>query len=372
MDASASGFALRRAHHERPTPHRLQRALGVDRVKRNIGHRAESARAIVAGASIAHHAHDLIRACARRRSSNDFPIGFSPLKYCFAKVSLTIATAGSVSPARKSRPSMNGNLHRVHPARRDAQQSRPELARRRAVDRDSAHRSSRRSAAASRPAPPFPRPALCADGPPPGPRRPAAADAARPYRDSGSARRKIRWADATAGRTWRRTGRRRTAPENRTPPAAAISACISRRRECGSSPPFSALAGFTAEARSAGARPNRNVTPQRQRQAESQHPPVRRKDQARRIVRRIDHAHHERRGPPREQSRRSPSASNASQALSTSTSCTRRHRPAPIETRSAISRARAAACAVIRLATLAHAISSTSATRTPSATSDRR
>ena len=63
-------------------------------------------------------------------------------------------------------------------------------------------------------------------------------------------------------------------------------------------------------------------------------------------------------------------ASNASMALSTSTSCTSRHRPAPIETRSAISRARAAACAVIRLATLAQAISSTSATSTPRATSD--
>ena len=59
-------------------------------------------------------------------------------------------------------------------------------------------------------------------------------------------------------------------------------------------------------------------------------------------------------------------------ALSTSTSCTRRHRPAPIETRSAISRARAAACAVIRLATLAHAINSTSATSTPRAISGRR
>ena len=65
-------------------------------------------------------------------------------------------------------------------------------------------------------------------------------------------------------------------------------------------------------------------------------------------------------------------ARNASQALSTRTSCTRRQRPAPIETRSAISRARAAACAVIRLATLAQAISSTSATSTPSAASDRR
>src|ERR1700722_3608209 len=34
-----------------------------------------------------------------------------------------------------------------------------------------------------------------------------------------------------------------------------------RRRECGSSPPLSALAGLTVEARSAGAKPNRSVTP---------------------------------------------------------------------------------------------------------------
>ena len=52
-------------------------------------------------------------------------------------------------------------------------------------------------------------------------------------------------------------------------------------------------------------------------------------------------------------------------AASTRTSCPRRHRPAPMETRSAISRVLAAACAVIRFATFAQAISSTSTTSTP-------
>jgi hypothetical protein len=41
---------------------------------------------------------------------------------------------------------------------------------------------------------------------------------------------------------------------------AATRAFIRRRRECGSSPPLSALAGFTDDARGAGARPNRMVT----------------------------------------------------------------------------------------------------------------
>ena len=41
-----------------------------------------------------------------------------------------------------------------------------------------------------------------------------------------------------------------------------------------------------------------------QRQTEPQHAPVRRQHQARRIVRRIDSAHHERRRPPREQAAR--------------------------------------------------------------------
>src|SRR6266446_10510799 len=41
----------------------------------------------------------------------------------------------------------------------------------------------------------------------------------------------------------------------------AIKACIKRRRECGSSPPLSVLTGLIAEARTAGSRPNRKVTP---------------------------------------------------------------------------------------------------------------
>ena len=152
---------------------------------------------------------------------------------------------------------------------------------------------------------------------------------------------------------------------------AAISACISRRRECGSSPPLSALTGLTAEARSAGSMPNRNVTPSASASAK---PSTRQSaGSARRagsfgglIIPRIYGADHHANSAPRDVARK------ASQALSTRISCTKRHRPAPIDTRSAISRARAAACAVIRFATLALAISSTSITRMPSAMSDTR
>ncbi len=151
----------------------------------------------------------------------------------------------------------------------------------------------------------------------------------------------------------------------------AISACIRRRRECGSSPPFIALAGLTPEARSAGARPNRNVTPS----ASARANPSTRQSAGRTkraglsgglIMPTMNGADHHANNAPMEVAR------NASQALSTRTNCTRRHRPAPIEIRSAISRARAAAWAVIRFATFAHAISSTSATRMPRAASDRR
>ncbi len=82
---------------------------------------------------------------------------------------------------------------------------------------------------------------------------------------------------------------------------AAISACITRRDACGSAPPLSASTGFTAEARSAGARPNRQVDHQRQREPERGDAPVERHEQRRGIVRRIDQADDERRGPPREQ-----------------------------------------------------------------------
>jgi hypothetical protein len=51
---------------------------------------------------------------------------------------------------------------------------------------------------------------------------------------------------------------------------------------------LSALAGWIAEARNTGTRPNKNVTPRGNRQAESKHPPVRRQNQARWIIRRID------------------------------------------------------------------------------------
>ena len=62
-----------------------------------------------------------------------------------------------------------------------------------------------------------------------------------------------------------------------------------------------------------------------------------------------------------------PAAIRPSMALSTMTIFTSRHRPAPIETRSAISRPRAAACADMRLATFAHATNSTITTSAPNA-----
>jgi hypothetical protein len=55
-------------------------------------------------------------------------------------------------------------------------------------------------------------------------------------------------------------------------------------------------------------------------------------------------------------------ATTASIPLSTSSCCSSRPRPAPIDTRTAISRSRAAALATSRLATLAHAVSRGSST----------
>jgi hypothetical protein len=128
---------------------------------------------------------------------------------------------------------------------------------------------------------------------------------------------------STAARTWLQTARPRTSTRKQNATCAAISACIRRRRECGSSPPLSALAGLTAEARSAGARPNSSVTP---RVSARPNPSTRQsagRIQAHRIVRRIDHADDERRGPPgehaAERGRQKPS-----HGASTSTSCTRR------------------------------------------------
>ena len=82
---------------------------------------------------------------------------------------------------------------------------------------------------------------------------------------------------------------------------AAISTCIRRRRECGSSPPLSALTGLTEEARSAGSMPNRNVTQSASASAKPSTPPVRGKRQASRVARRINHPKDMGRGPPRKQ-----------------------------------------------------------------------
>jgi hypothetical protein len=65
-------------------------------------------------------------------------------------------------------------------------------------------------------------------------------------------------------------------------------------------------------------------------------------------------------------------ASNAIHKLSSITSRTNRERPAPSDTRTAISRLRDSACAVIKFATLAQAISSTSAVNIASIHNDER
>jgi len=123
---------------------------------------------------------------------------------------------------------------------------------------------------------------------------------------------------------------------------AAINVCIKRRRECGSSPPLRALAGLTAEARNAGAKPNNKVTT---RVSATPNPST--LQSAGRtsragwsgglIIPTTTGADHHANNAPM------VAARNATQALSTKTSCTRRHRPAPMETLSAISRDRAAA-----------------------------
>ena len=119
---------------------------------------------------------------------------------------------------------------------------------------------------------------------------------------------------------------------------AATSDFIWRRRECESSP-LSALMGFTAEARKAGVRPKRSVT---KRARPTLNPNAR--QSASRISRigsfgraSMDTTH----GADQD-ANNAPAveARTASIALSTSTSWIRRRRPAPIETRKAISRAR--------------------------------
>jgi hypothetical protein len=148
-------------------------------------------------------------------------------------------------------------------------------------------------------------------------------------------------------------------------------ACMRWRRACGSSPPLSALTGCTAEARSAGAKPKSSMTPT----VSAKPNPTTRQSAGRNrragwsgglIMLTTSGADHQANSPPMAAARK------ASQALCTRTSCTRLRRPAPMETRNAISRARAAACAAIRLATFAHAISSTRATSTPRAASEVR
>ena len=258
------------------------------------------------------------------------------------------------------------------PTGRDAQKVRQHRAGRRAVYRNEAIPSRAARGAATRPQPRSrrqARPQMLGHLVPI--RRPAE-PAARPFpelrtrsaeKPSGTMRQMVEGGGKQAGHE--------KAPGNRRPLCTAISACIKRRRACGSRSAFERARRVHRRSAQRRRQAEQQRHGQRQRQAECQHAPVGRKRQPRRIVRRIDPAHDERRRPPREhaaQRRRQ----KCQHALSTSTSCTRRLRPAPIETRSAISRARAAACAVIRFATLAHAISSTSATSTPRASSAGR
>ena len=152
---------------------------------------------------------------------------------------------------------------------------------------------------------------------------------------------------------------------------AAIIPCIRRRRAWGSSPPLSALTGLTPEARKAGAKPKSKITPTIR---STPNPStlqsagsIKRAGLSGVLISRTTNgADHQAKAEP---SREAPAATIA---LSTSTICTSRNRPAPIETRSAISRALAAASAVIRLATLAQAMRSTRPTNTPSHASARR
>ena len=96
--------------------------------------------------------------------------------------------------------------------------------------------------------------------------------------------------------------------------------------------------------------------------AESKHPPVGRQNQPRGIVPRIDHAHHQGRGPPAK-SAPPAAAKRASRVLSTNTSL---HQPPPPGADRDAERHLAPprrCLAAIRLATLAHAISRTIRTR---------
>ena len=132
---------------------------------------------------------------------------------------------------------------------------------------------------------------------------------------------------------------------------AASIVFIRRRCPCGFSPPRRAIAGFTPDARRAGASPKSRVTTNARLtlNASSRQPVTRISRTGSSGTRSMDTtigADHQANNSPRAE------AAAASMALSTSTSWISRHCPAPMETRRAISRERAAAWAVIRLPTL--------------------
>jgi hypothetical protein len=161
----------------------------------------------------------------------------------------------------------------------------------------------------------------------------------------------------------------RTAKQNAA--CRATRARIQRARECGLSPPLSTSAGRIAEARSAGATPKSKLTKRVRTAAHaSVRPPIVRERRAGSsgglTLARTSGADHCAKHQP------TAEATIPMIAASTKTSWRRRHRLAPRETRSAISRLLAAACAVIRLATFAQAISSTSRTSPPRVASEAR
>ena len=133
------------------------------------------------------------------------------------------------------------------------------------------------------------------------------------------------------------------------------------RRDCRASSPFSAVTGVTDEARSAGVKPNSAVTntastTPNDARCQSKSKTSRTGISIGSIIAITAGAAHQATSAP------SADAPSASIALSTSTSCIKRARPAPIDTRSAISLARDRVCPVSRLPTVAHAITSTSTT----------
>ena len=202
-----------------------------------------------------------------------FPIGFSPSKNCRRRSRSrsprpeTYRSAGSLF-----RRSSGIFIASTQPGE-TLQEVGQDRSRRRAVDRNEAVPPVTRPAAASPPAPPSRRPAPCANVRPPDPRKPAGC--ARCVTVSTA---RIRSAEKPVGRFDSRSNvaRKQAGDEEhqeterhlqrRSARASGGAASAGLRR------PSSALAGLTADARSAGTRPNSSVTAERQRQRQSPAP----------------------------------------------------------------------------------------------------